>query len=85
METLNLPEPGSFANFGDWGTELVRALKQAISANPFLLLTHVDVNDLPSATQAGLIAYAANAAGAPEPVFSDGTNWRRVSDLTTVP
>ena len=39
---------------------------------------------LPSATTAGLMIYVSNEAGGPVPAFSDGTNWRRVTDLAVV-
>jgi hypothetical protein len=37
---------------------------------------------LPAATTAGQMIYVSNMAGGAEPAFSDGTNWRRMSDRT---
>jgi hypothetical protein len=42
------------------------------------------VAGLPSPSIVGLMAFATNAAGGSIPVFSDGTNWRRVDDRTIV-
>jgi hypothetical protein len=42
------------------------------------------VAGLPSPGIMGLMAFATNAAGGSIPVFSDGTNWRRVDDRSIV-
>ncbi len=44
------------------------------------------VAQLPAATQAGAgtLAFAVDAAGGPAPVYSDATNWRRLSDSVIV-
>ena len=39
---------------------------------------------LPSAGTAGRMIYVTNEAGGPVPAFSDGTNWRRVTDRAVV-
>lgn len=39
---------------------------------------------LPSANPAGQVAYVSNEAGGPVLAFSDGTNWRRVTDRAIV-
>jgi hypothetical protein len=39
---------------------------------------------VPSASPAGRIIYVSNATGGAQPFFSDGSDWRRVADLTTV-
>jgi len=42
------------------------------------------VAGLPSPSVIGLMAFATNASGGSIPVFSDGTNWRRVDDRSIV-
>jgi hypothetical protein len=42
------------------------------------------VAGLQSAAVAGLMVYVSNASGGATPAFSDGTNWRRVTDRTVV-
>ena len=44
------------------------------------------LSELPNASEvgAGTIAYASDATGGPQLVYSDGSDWRRASDLTTV-
>ena len=42
------------------------------------------VSGLPSPSIIGLMAFATDAAGGSIPVFSDGTNWRRVDDRSIV-
>ncbi len=39
---------------------------------------------LPSATTAGRLINVSNEAGGAVPAFSDGTNWRRVTDRAVV-
>jgi hypothetical protein len=42
------------------------------------------VGSLPSASPAGRIIYVSNETGGAVPAFSDGTNWRRVTDRNIV-
>jgi hypothetical protein len=42
------------------------------------------VATLPSAALAGQMVYVSNEAGGAVPAFSDGTNWRRVTDRAIV-
>lgn len=50
---------------------------------PFGLCSYT-VATLPTAIPAGQLVYVSNEAGGATPAFSDGTNWRRVSDGAAV-
>ena len=49
-----------------------------------LELASFTVAALPSATKAGKVIYVSNEAGGAVLAFSDGTNWRRVTDRAIV-
>lgn len=49
-----------------------------------LQLKSYTVDQLPSASPAGQFVYVTNEVGGAIPAFSDGTNWRRVSDRALV-
>lgn len=49
-----------------------------------LVLPSYTVAGLPSAATAAQFVYVTNEAGGPVPAFSDGTNWRRVTDRAIV-
>jgi hypothetical protein len=49
-----------------------------------LVLPSYTVSSLPSAATAAQFVYVTNDAGGPVPAFSDGTNWRRVTDRAIV-
>jgi len=49
-----------------------------------LVLPSYTVSGLPSAATAAQFVYVTNDAGGPVPAFSDGTNWRRVTDRAIV-
>ncbi len=42
------------------------------------------VSGVPSASVAGRMIYVTNETGGPVPAFSDGTNWRRVTDRSII-
>ena len=48
------------------------------------VLPSYTVSTLPSAAVAGGMIYVTNETGGPVPAFSDGTNWRRVTDRAIV-
>lgn len=50
---------------------------------PLGLASHT-VAGLPSASPAGRMIYVSDETGGATPAFSDGTNWRRVSDRAIV-
>jgi hypothetical protein len=64
----------------DLGTLVIGGL---IWPEQFKLPSYV-VMGLPSPSIIGLMAFATDAAGGSIPVFSDGTNWRRVDDRSIV-
>jgi hypothetical protein len=49
-----------------------------------LVLPSVTVSTLPSATIPAQMIYVSNESGGAVPAFSDGTNWRRVTDRAIV-
>jgi hypothetical protein len=49
-----------------------------------LVLPSYTVSSLPTAATAAQFVYVTNDAGGPVPAFSDGTNWRRVTDRAVV-
>ena len=55
----------------------------AVAAAP-VYLASVTVASLPSATSAGGMVYVSNESGGPVVAFSDGTDWRRVTDRAIV-
>jgi len=70
---------GSYVSFSAGGAERVRVDAGGLTA-PLVTYT---LATLPSAAaNPRLQVYCSNLAGQAAPVFSDGTNWRRVSDNT---
>jgi hypothetical protein len=62
-------------------------LEQELNANLLgnqVQLASYTVATLPSAATAGGIIYVSDETGGAVPAFSDGTNWRRVTDRTVV-
>ncbi len=55
-----------------------------IDKNRHHQLRSYTVAGLPPATTAGQVIYVSNATGGAVPAFSDGTNWRRVTDRAVV-
>jgi hypothetical protein len=55
-----------------------------VDANGHLGLRSYTVATLPSAAAAARMIYVSDEAGGATPAFSDGTNWRRVSDRAIV-
>lgn len=55
-----------------------------IVAPSLLLLPSYTVSGLPNADPAGQMVFVSNESGGSVPAFSDGTNWRRVTDRTIV-
>ena len=49
-----------------------------------LVIPSYTVAGLPSASPAGQLVYVSNESGGAVPAFSDGTNWRRVTDRAIV-
>lgn len=59
------------------------AIADAFAATPHELPS-TTVGGLPSASPAGRLVYVSNATGGAMPAFSDGSDWRRVTDRTVV-
>ena len=66
--------------FYDLGTLVISGL---IWPDQFKLPSYTVIG-LPDPTILGLMAFATDATGGSIPVFSDGTNWRRVDDRSIV-
>jgi hypothetical protein len=64
----------------DLGTIVTSGL---IYPNQFVLPSFTTTS-LPSASVAGAMIYVTNESGGAVPAFSDGTNWRRVTDRAIV-
>jgi hypothetical protein len=59
--------------------------KSAIDASRPIQLVTYTVATVPSAvTNSGKMIYVSDEAGGAIPAFSDGTNWRRVSDRAVI-
>lgn len=61
--------------------QVIAALEAAVAAPK---LPSYTVATVPSAAVAGLMIYVTNETGGAVPAFSDGTNWRRVTDRNVV-
>lgn len=59
------------------------AIADAFAATPHELPS-TTVGGLPSASPAGRLLYVSNASGGAVPAFSDGSDWRRVTDRVVV-
>ncbi len=79
-----LPRPGVFEDWASWGSRLVGVLESTFDRNP---------GDLDEFTLAWLpdtrkhrtrLIYVSDATGGAVPAYSDGTNWRRVTDGTVI-
>ena len=84
--------PGTFAAWRDWARQVQQVL------NPFmtrvetsffrqgqvLRLARHAVADLPDPGVPGAVIYVSDESGGAVPAFSDGTNWRRVTDRAVV-
>lgn len=77
------PDPQGFQRWTDWGRALIETLRrpQEITA---VQLPRYSVSALPSAAQDGLFIYVIDEFGGAVPAFSDGTDWRRVTDRQVV-
>lgn len=75
----------------DWGSQLI--LSDGTPAQVFQTffddverflnsgqLVPLTIANLPLASNAGLMVFVTDESGGPVPAYSDGTNWRRVSD-----
>lgn len=81
FQTPNLVGTGNTQQTLD--TRLTIATAAVTSAVPFGLASYT-VAGLPSAATAGQMIYVSDETGGAVPAFSDGTNWRRVTDRAIV-
>ena len=87
-----IPAPGAFTSWQAWATAVIQVLTPFITATnsvffrqgQVLRLGSYVVADLPSATTPGRMIYVSDETGGAIPAFSDGTNWRRVTDRAVV-
>ena len=63
--------------------EIEQLLNDNLLGNQVQLKSYT-VATLPSAATAGGMIYVSNETGGAVPAFSDGTNWRRVTDRAVV-
>jgi hypothetical protein len=89
MRLANLLSPDSVVA---WANETVRILESTIDVIERTKQTKGTIarvssflkTNLPNATQPGEIIYVSNETGGAVLAFSDGTNWRRVTDRAVV-
>lgn len=75
-----------------WAAELNRVLEVTVSnilqtkqtTGAIHRLPSFEVADLPSAAPAGQMIYVSDETGGAVVAYSDGTDWRRVTDRTVV-
>lgn len=60
------------------------AVRQAIYDDESLLLPSYTVAGVPAVGSGGKMVFITDEVGGPVPAYSDGTNWRRVSDGTII-
>jgi hypothetical protein len=83
ISSITAGEKFRFANSGDFrmggsgGTTVITAARHQ-------QLRSYTVGTLPSAATAGQLIHVSNETGGAVPAFSDGTNWRRVTDRAIV-
>jgi hypothetical protein len=75
-----LPQGRNPDQFYTWAEGIVKELR----AGDYKRLASYTVATVPPATPAGMLIYVSNEAGGAVPAFSDGTNWRRVTDRAIV-
>lgn len=81
FQTIPMPESDWSLQ---WGRQVVLALR-AIMSKPVRLQRYT-VSGVPAAATLGegAMVYISNEAGGAVPAFSDGTNWRRVTDRAVI-
>lgn len=83
-----LPSVEFYGDWKTWAAALIRALRsnEPGEGGLYFKLKSYTVATLPAAGVAGTgaLVYVSNEAGGAVPAFSDGTNWRRVTDRAVV-
>lgn len=75
-----IPSPTMFEEWKDWAVRLVQFLQHQPQTR---MLPTYSVSKLPAADASWLI-YVPDEAGGAVVAFSDGTNWRRLTDRAIV-
>lgn len=81
-----LPQPEAYKDWQEWGHALIGTLtveRDLESGTPFVL-AHYGVASVPRAVRSGVILYIPDESGGAVPAFSDGVNWRRVTDRAII-
>lgn len=89
---MRLPLLGDVNHLPQWAASLVRTLESQLADMERTKQTrgrthhlrNVTVAELPEATPAGKLLYVSDEVGGATVAFSDGTNWRRVTDNAIV-
>lgn len=82
--SIKVDPPPRSSNFVDWINWLYRSVYKRIAPGPFFLSSY-DVATLPDAAESeGAVVYVSNETGGKVIAFSDGVNWRRVTDRAIV-
>lgn len=87
-----IPQPTNFADWRLWAVQLVRVLIPFMTETQATYfrqgqipkLASYTVATVPSATEPGRMIYVSDETGGAVVAFSDGTNWRRVTDRAVV-
>lgn len=80
-----LPRPGLAIEWKPWAEKLISELEKVLGVIPIgTQLPVYPKAKLPSAKQPGILVYVSDEVGGAVPAFSDGTNWRRVTDRAVV-
>lgn len=75
-----MPRPEFFPSIEEWAEAIVEYLSRGDRELEPIQLFASMVASLPSPAQDGIILYVPNETGGSVPAYSDGTNWRRVSN-----
>lgn len=87
-----IPNPSIYPDWKKWGQQLQQILTPLLESlevsffrqGNVLRVARHDVAALPSATVPGEIIFVNDETGGAVLAFSDGTNWRRVTDRAIV-
>lgn len=81
-----LPQPEAYKDWNEWGQALVDTLtvERDLESGTALVLASYGVASVPRASRPGVVLYIPDESGGAVPAFSDGTNWRRVTDRAII-
>jgi hypothetical protein len=85
VSSLTVTSVGA-ANISSANDLNLRAVGQVTVNAPFVLTTSTTagLGSLSGITQRGAMVYVTDAVGGAQPCFFDGTNWRQVTDRTSI-